>query len=458
MTVAVKQIAHQGLLVEGESIIGDAIPRREFQVVESGGAKESTSVVTKSNYLIEAKYRLGHCEQKFILYLISNINPDQTYINRYRLSVADLSRIVNSNLSFAQAEEFMVSLKKRNIDIFDPVSNRRILMSWLSTVVFDRKNGQIDVAFDNTVKPFLLGLRECFTSYPVKFALRLRRGSSIRMYELLATLRNLPRKSRSYKYSDLRETLGIGESEYAKFTDFKRWVLEPAREELNKTTDLAFTYAEERVKRKVVKVKFDVEFRDKLPDETSEEVIWKSELAEKLMGEPFGISAAAVEKYVDADRPRDFWKWAIATIVVQIKRKPPKNPAGYAVRELKNCWKQWGAIEMGRQLKEAKAIETKTPLQKNAKAEALPLQVFSDAKATVAWEPVKAEILKNELDEASAERISALVAVQLRGSEILLVAEHAIASFMIGQMMPYLNEISAKQGWSLTLTDGIGQI
>lgn len=429
---------------------GDESDDYSPKIVVAGKTKDSAAIVTKSNYLIEAKYKLSVPEQKFLYHVISQISPNQTRLNLYRVSVAEINRITGCNYTFPEAEEFLTTLKKRNVDVFDPSTNKRIVFSWMSIVVSDRNSMTFDFAYDNAIKPYLLDLKERFTSYPIRFIHLLRRSSSIRLFELLYTLRQLPTKRRTYSYAELRHFLGIEDHEYPKYKDFRRWVIEPARKEIEHVTGMAIVYEDIRAGRSVTKLKFTVEFPSA---EFNKREIWKAKLADRLAGDPFFVSPTMVRRLVEENRPEEFWRWALSRISAQLRAaRPPKNPGGYTIKEIKSAWSLWLVVDAGKQPENVEATK-----ETDAAAPLLAPQANPEAEAV--WSELREQILVEVAGQQITRHIADLIATNIDGTLITLTARNPIGEFLVSEKLNLLQKsISNISSYTLKIDSALAAV
>ena len=87
------------------------------------------------------------------------------------------------------------------------------------------------------MKPFLLQLKENFTSYELIFTLKFSSKYSIRLYELICSIHyhDLETYKRNYGLDELRQLLGA--ENYTTWQALKERVLVPAMNEINKFSD-----------------------------------------------------------------------------------------------------------------------------------------------------------------------------------------------------------------------------
>ena len=212
-------------------------------------------VVTKANSLIEASYRLNISEQRVLALLVAQIPPDDEDFKPYRFKAAALQTLIeNANKDeHKRLKELVRGLFRKTLQI------RRshggwIMTNWLSSAEYFPGKGEVELCFDPKLKPYLLQLQERFTSYKLLSIVKLRSRHSVRLYELLKQYESLGK--RSYDLAELRNTLGLHKEEYSTWYDFKKRVLEPAKRELPKKTDLEFNYTTRKHVRAVAFVDF----------------------------------------------------------------------------------------------------------------------------------------------------------------------------------------------------------
>ena len=93
-------------------------------------------------------------------------------------------------------------------------------------------------------------LEKHFTSYQLKQVSQLTSKYAIRLYELLIAWRSVG-KTPILEISDFRQKLGVQDTEYKTMSDFKKRVLEPAIEQINKETDITVKYDQHKTGRVV---------------------------------------------------------------------------------------------------------------------------------------------------------------------------------------------------------------
>lgn len=217
------------------------------------------NIVTKSNILIEANYKLGVVEQKIILVLASNIQPSDDDFKTYTLPIKEFHRLLGLKGSpkYTEMQKITSGLMRKVFELH--IENKIVQVAWLSSVTYNKDEGSIDIRFDPFLKPYLLELKREFTSYKLENVIRLKSSYSIRIYELLKQYERL--QKRVFSLKELRKAIGA-EDVYPAYGNFKQRVLLPAQKELAANTDISFDFEEIKNGRRVAKLEFHISGRN----------------------------------------------------------------------------------------------------------------------------------------------------------------------------------------------------
>ncbi|WP_053954679.1 replication initiation protein [Inediibacterium massiliense] len=227
------------------------------------------NVVTKSNNLIESSYKLTVNEQKIILIVASLVQKEDKDFKTYKITVQDIIEkmgLKDSKSAYEDMKKITLNLMKKVIVMNVPSEEDEgafdtIQLNWFSSVKYLNKRGTIEARFDPTLKPYLLNLKERFTSYKLKNIVALKSFYSIRIYELLKQYQSIGERMITIK--QLKDMLGIDKGSYEKYNNFKRKVIQVAYKEINENTDISFEFEEIKKGRKVDKIKFHIESKNK---------------------------------------------------------------------------------------------------------------------------------------------------------------------------------------------------
>lgn len=215
------------------------------------------SLIVKSNKLIEAKYTLKLREQKILLYLISKIRMEDKDFKMYTLPIREFCEMMGmkGNPRYKDIKDATDGLQSKLLKIHK--DNKIYSVSWLSLVVYNEREGTINMRFDPFLKPYLVQLTSEFTKYSLDTIIKMRSIYSIRLYEVLKQY--LFVGTREIQISQIRDFFGLEESEYQRYPNLKQKAISVAVDEINKNSDILVSFTENKVGRKVDSLSFKIE-------------------------------------------------------------------------------------------------------------------------------------------------------------------------------------------------------
>lgn len=220
--------------------------------------EDKNKLVVKANRLVrEARYDLSLAQQKFILYIISQIDKDDLPDKVYTISVKDLCSLLNIEVigsNYRRIKESIDAIIAKAIWLYDPTADADVRMQWMERVKVYHGSDVVQFQFDPGLRPYLFSLRSNFTAYELRDVLQMKSKYSIRLYEIL----------RSYAYvgaytiglDDLKKLLMT--TAYTEYNNFHRKVLDVAIDDINYCTTLLVSYKPGRVNRKVAFITFSI--------------------------------------------------------------------------------------------------------------------------------------------------------------------------------------------------------
>lgn len=216
------------------------------------------NLVVKSNDLIEARYDLNLNEQKIILYAVSKLDRNKERFNILELQSNEFMKLLGTTqFRYTEIKEMVSDLMKKQVSISTDRSN--LLVNWVSSIEYITNSGIIELEFSEKLAPYLLQLKKKFTRYQLKNILNLKSKYSIRIYELMKQYETIGK--RTFKLDELKKILFI-ENQYERIYDLERFVLKPAKEEINKFTDLCIEYNKVKTGRRITSIEFIIDTKD----------------------------------------------------------------------------------------------------------------------------------------------------------------------------------------------------
>jgi plasmid replication initiation protein len=330
---------------------------------------QNKDIVVKSNYLIEASYRLSLQEQRLILLMVSKIKPDDQNFHAYQIAVKDFNRIVGikGEGSYQRTKELTKKLLERSMQIIK--DNSVLQITWLSSAEYFEGKGYVELSFDPKLKPYLLQLKDFFTRYRLQHVIRLKSSYSIKLYELLKQYENIGK--RSFTLLELRSKLGLGEDEYPLYANFKQKILSRVEEELNANTDLSIHFHERKAGRKVIGVVFNiVSNKQRQPDEIPKTLSERNELKERLH-DYFCLSESQAEDVIER-YDEDHITANLAYVEEKQKQGAVKNIGPYTLKAIEEDYrivKSRFELDKEQQRLASEAHEAKKRLQESRERE-----------------------------------------------------------------------------------------
>ncbi len=223
--------------------------------------KEEDYKVVKHNSLvnIKGKYQYSVNQLKLICHLIANIKPNEEDFETKYIALKELGFVDENSENYTYFKEEFVRL----LEMPFKIPNSKYWVNWFSALAFE--NGVIEYRFDPALKPFLLNLKENFTSYHLSNVMNLKSNYAILTFELLAQARN--QGYRNITIKEYRELLKIPDS-YLN-ADILR-LLKKVQKEIKDRTNLQFDFAFKKMGKAFHSINFVVKNNKKVAGVTYE--------------------------------------------------------------------------------------------------------------------------------------------------------------------------------------------
>jgi len=200
--------------------------------------------VTKSNTLNEFRPReMTLQELRFFTIYLSKIDPRNESTRVVRFSLFEFQAVMElGRLDVQQIRNAVDGLLTKVTGI--PLEDGGFVRFQLFKECRLLKNGEgdwcIEIDAHDRALPLFFDLKSHYFKYDLWNSLRLRSKNQLRMYEVLKQFEKPGR--RVLQISELKGLLGINESDYTRFNDFKRDVLDVCQKALAENTDISFIY------------------------------------------------------------------------------------------------------------------------------------------------------------------------------------------------------------------------
>lgn len=222
---------------------------RKYRAIE----QERQQLAAKANELIQkTRYSLSVEEQKIILYALSKISKDDVALHDMTFDILEFSRLCGlEGKAYARVKETFTRLQEKSFWI-EIDKDTESCVHWFSKIHMKKRSGKVIVRFHEDLVPYILQLKNCFTSFSIYPTLAMKSKYSIRLYELLKSYEAIG--DWWFTVEDFKKKLDA--TNYSLFGSLKQKVIDVAAKEINLYSDLDVSWKPIKEGRKVVKIAF----------------------------------------------------------------------------------------------------------------------------------------------------------------------------------------------------------
>jgi plasmid replication initiation protein len=314
------------------------------QIIKTGKSKKKKElppsvVVFQHNNLIEARYSLTLQEKKIILWLTSQIQPDDKEFKKHTLTVRDFMELMGltGNSNYKELQKITLGLMKKVLIIKEPELKVTTQVSWLNSARYEEGEGFIRLSFAPEMHPFLLNLKKTFTVISITDLMQFKSIHAIRIYELLKQYQDIG--ERTLTIEEIKECCGVLDR-LKKYSDFEKKILLIAQREINEKSDIYFEFERQKHVRKIVGIKFIIsknkayELRNN-PIKNAEEIKRKPAVVYTL--KEFGLSTKIINQLLK-ENTEQVIQDAINAVDLQLSRGHVRNSKAMLMTAIKEQW------------------------------------------------------------------------------------------------------------------------
>lgn len=232
--------------------------------------------VTKSHALSRAYYRFGIVEKRCMEALISKLNPLRSdNPQEIELSALEYSKSygVSEKIAYRDLSNAVDALMHRVITT-DRAENKKGKRAFtlMSAAEYKTDEGKISCEFNYHVVPHLIGMRDKFSSYPLRNVVDFSSSYAWRLYEILASWVDKKKEKGRFigwidkqSIEELRGMLGVPDS--YQWIHFQKQVLDVAEKELREKANIFVHFERIKTGRKIthLNIKFMEDDQQQLP-------------------------------------------------------------------------------------------------------------------------------------------------------------------------------------------------
>jgi plasmid replication initiation protein len=237
--------------------------------------KQMGQQVVKDNVLINASYSLDLVEQRIVLQgIVKSRDTEAGFnaLNPVRIHASEYEKLygVTKDAAYKALKDAVLSLFERQFSFTELQDEKlKVVKSrWVSQIAYVDDLAEIQIIFSPAVASMCSRLERHFTSYDLEQVAPLTSKYAVRLYELVIAWKNTG-KTPVFKLDNFRNQLGLLDNEYIPMSNFKKYVLDLAVDQINEHTDIKLDYEQHKSGRKIDG--FSFKFKQKVKQQKIEQ-------------------------------------------------------------------------------------------------------------------------------------------------------------------------------------------
>lgn len=215
------------------------------------------NIVKQSYELNNAKYSLNAVETDLIMKMIAEIKNEDKDFHPYRFKVSEIETKMGKKLNRNSLKTMATELRRKNLYI-DKGKGGFLVTGWVSSFEYYAEQGEIELCFDPKLKPYLLELQNRFAKADIRHIFQLSSEYAKRIYTIFKQWEQIGEYT--IEVAEWQRILDVPKS-LLRYDNFKRKIIEIAKEQINEKTDLEVSYEEIKTGRKITHLKWTIKKR-----------------------------------------------------------------------------------------------------------------------------------------------------------------------------------------------------
>lgn len=212
------------------------------------------NIVKQSYELNNARYSLTAVETDIIMRMIAEVKNEDEDFKPYRFKVSELEMKMGKQLNRNTIKSIADGIARKPIRI-DKGKGSFLTIGWVSSFEYYANTGEIEMCFDPKLKPYLLKLNNHFATADIRQIFQLSSEYAKRIYTIFKQWQQIGIYKVEVK--EWQKILEVPKSLFI-YNNFKSKVLEVAKEQINKNTDLHVEYKEIKTGRKITHLEWTI--------------------------------------------------------------------------------------------------------------------------------------------------------------------------------------------------------
>ncbi|HHW7568884.1 TPA: replication initiation protein [Mannheimia haemolytica] len=218
--------------------------------------------ISKANSFVQASYSMTLDEMRVLSLTLGVFNPENPSKRDFEFTVDEFCKHfpdVDHKSAYTQVQNAIRKISRRWMTLRD---DEYVLdeVVFVTDRTYFKKEGRFRIVFHERLMPYIAELHNNYTKYQLVQIGAFTSTHSIRLYELCSQYRDTGWRQTSL--NDLKEWLQVT-GKYDLYSNFRKWVLEPAIAEINAKSDLLVDVEPIKRGRTIVALKFTISVKKK---------------------------------------------------------------------------------------------------------------------------------------------------------------------------------------------------
>jgi plasmid replication initiation protein len=300
-----------------------------MEVVEP---KETRLQVRHHNAITNARHDLSAVQLDIYFMMLSRLKPGDAAGTKYQISVKEIEQLTGRQWNYQQLREATSGLIGKVFEIEEEDGLLQVAM--MSSAKYLKGQGRIQLSIADELKPYLVDLKNNFTSFQLFCVLSMTSKYAKWLYVQFSRWKDIG--FLSFEVEQLRIRLNLKDpdgrhpEQYKQWGQFKDNVLEPAIKQINDLSDIRVTYTIEKKGKTFHKLNFTIKSTRHLQTIIPFEVGPGDPESIQLKNRLRDIGILDNNLINQVLESTDLRKKANKTLYdIAIRRKDITNPAGY---------------------------------------------------------------------------------------------------------------------------------
>lgn len=298
--------------------------------MEAKVVKEAQLQVRQHNVITSARHELSAVQLDIYFMLLSRLKPGDN--SKYEISVREIEELTGRQWNYQQLRDATSGLIGKVFEIEE--EDGLLQVALMSSAKYIKGQGRIQLTVAEELKPYLVDLKNNFTSFQLFCVLSMTSKYAKWLYVQFSRWKDLGYLS--YELEQLKFRLNLKDpkgkqpEQYKQWGQFKDNVLEPAIRQINESSDLRVSYETEKRGKSIYKLNFHIkhvpQFQTVIPFELTEGDREAAGLKNRMYN--IGLMDNKIINQV-LESPELRKKAIKALYDISLRKSSLSNPAGY---------------------------------------------------------------------------------------------------------------------------------